>query len=115
MARFWVNVGAIDAQAGDHFADGKGQAIEGEIAVSSIAAGDALEQKAQLVDLARKRNQHDHFLGRIGEVLEALGSLLQEPKVNGAEKGLVLPGDKESIEHVEIVVPRGALDSPIRA
>ena len=109
-----VDIGPIDAERGDHFADHKGEAVQREVAVTSVAAGDVAEEIAELVDLTGERDEHDHLLGRVGEVGEALRALAQEAEIDRREELLVLSSDEDPVQDVQEVVARRATDGPIR-
>ncbi len=112
-ASFRVDIGPIDAQSGDDFADDERQAVQGEVAMAAVTAGDVAQEIAQLVDFAGQRDEHDHFLGRVGQISKALGALAQKAKVDGAEELFVLTGDEQAVDDVQKVVAGSAADFPI--
>ena len=109
-----IDVGAVDVQAGDDFADDEHQAVQREVAVAAVARSDVAQQIRKLVHLAGQRDEHDHLLGRVGQVLEALRALTQEAEVDRAEELFVLAGDKQPVEVVQVLVAGRSVDTPVR-
>src|SRR5205085_11294101 len=107
-----VDVRSVNAERRDDLADSKRQTIEGEVTVPTVAAGDVAQEIPELVDLARQRDEHDHLLGRVRQVLEVLSAQTEEAKIDRVEELLVVAGDEDAVQIVQIVVTGRAMDGP---
>ena len=109
-----VDVGAIDGEAGDDFAEGVFLAFEGEIAGEAVLLGEAVEAAGEHGQFAGKRDAEDQFPCLVEEVFVALVPA-GEAFVDALE-GLAAAGvDEDAVDEVEEAIAGGAFDGPAGA
>ena len=106
-----VDVGAIDGEAGDDFGERVPQAVEREVARSSVALGDALERVREHVQLARHRRLHDQPLAVVADIVERVDEA-GHLRIGTTQPLQLAALDEHAVEIVEVAVPGCPSDGP---
>ena len=111
LAGLRTHVRAIDREAGDHFLQCGGKAVEREVARPSMLLGDVIEPTRQHRHLARHRGFDDELLACVHDIAE-VRPLADEVGVQIAKAAMILTGDEEPPYDVHELVAGGAVDRP---
>src|SRR5581483_10944331 len=108
----FIDVGAVDREAGDGFTDGVAQHAAGEVTGAAVVHGDAVQQVAEHVDFARQRLVHHQLLTFVHDAFGTHRSA-GEALVKVGEVPLVSAVDQHPIDEVGKVVADRAIQRPL--
>lgn len=111
MASESVNIGAVDGEAGDDFAQRIAEVFEREVARPAVQFGNVVQAAGEHVQFARQRHLQDQPLAIVDQVVHRLfhsGKGLVE-----ALEGAGMPAiDEDAVQVIQEAVAGGAVDGP---
>src|SRR5438093_62647 len=109
----WRHVGAVDREVRHDFTDGMDQAVEREIARTTVPLRELIQLMAEHIHFAGHRHPHDQLLVLIDKVLKGY-AVANDTGVESVETLLVRSVDEEAVQKIEKVIPGGSMNRPLR-
>ena len=109
----WRHVGAVDREVRHDFTDGMDQAVEREIARTTVPLRELIQLMAEHIHFAGHRHPHDQLLVLIDKVLKGY-AVANDTGVESVETLLVRSIDEEAVQKIEKIISGGSMNRPLR-